>query len=412
MEKNLKIGLFGFGCVGSGLYEVLNRSQLLDARIKTIVVKDRNKKRSIPASYFSFEAEDILGDPEINVVAELINDSEAALEIVKRAFRAGKSVVSANKKLIAEHLDELLSLAEENEVSFLYEAAVAGSIPIIRNLEEYYNNDSLSAIQGIINGTSNYILTQSNNGVSYQDALQTAQELGFAEIDPTLDVEGFDSRFKLSILIKHAFGPTVNPEKIPVSGISGIRKIDLDYARERNLRIKLLARAERIGDTLFAVVAPHFVDSEHFTYNVSNEFNAVVVEALFSDKQLFIGKGAGSFPTASAVLSDISALKFDYKYEFRKSERQIAINSDAPVAVKVLIAAGNEIQLNQLDVFEIEERYSGIHEQYIVGKVLASELPNLFGRKELSVTLFNDAPQYAALEVQDAIFASNQNVLA
>jgi homoserine dehydrogenase len=408
MEKNLKIGLFGFGCVGSGLYEVLNRSQLLDARIKTIVVKDRNKKRSIPASYFSFEAEDILGDPEINVVAELINDSEAAFEIVKRAFRAGKNVVSANKKLIAEHLDELLALANENGVSFLYEAAVAGSIPIIRNLEEYYNNDSLSAIQGIINGTSNYILTQSNEGISYQEALDKAQELGFAEIDPTLDVEGFDSRFKLSILIKHAFGPTIAPEQIPVKGISGIRKIDLDYAKERNYRIKLLARAERIGDTLFAVVAPHFVDSEHFTYNVSNEFNAVVVEALFSDKQLFIGKGAGSYPTASAVLSDISALKFDYNYEYRKSERQIVINTEAPLAVKLMIAADNDINLNDLGLFDIEERYSGVKEQYVVGKILTTKLKDLFARKEISLTLFNDAPTYASAELEEQLITNQQ----
>jgi homoserine dehydrogenase len=408
MEKNLKIGLFGFGCVGSGLYEVLNRSQLLDARIKTIVVKDRNKKRSIPASYFSFEAEDILGDPEINVVAELINDSEAAFEIVKRAFRAGKNVVSANKKLIAEHLDELLALANENGVSFLYEAAVAGSIPIIRNLEEYYNNDSLSAIQGIINGTSNYILTQSNEGISYQEALDKAQELGFAEIDPTLDVEGFDSRFKLSILIKHAFGPTIAPEQIPVKGISGIRKIDLDYAKERNYRIKLLARAERIGDTLFAVVAPHFVDSEHFTYNVSNEFNAVVVEALFSDKQLFIGKGAGSYPTASAVLSDISALKFDYNYEYRKSERQIVINTEAPLAVKLMIAADNDINLNDLGLFDIEERYSGVKEQYVVGKILTTKLKDLFARKEISLTLFNDAPTYASAELDEQLITNQQ----
>lgn len=400
MSKELKIGLFGFGCVGSGLYEVLNRSQLLDARIKTIVVKDRNKKRTIPASYFSFDAEAILADPEINVVAELIDDSEAALAIVKRAFLAGKHVVSANKKMIAEHLDELLELAEAQNVSFLYEAAVAGSIPIIRNLEEYYNNDSLSAIQGIINGTSNYILTQSNFGVAYPEAISKAQELGFAESDPTLDVEGFDSRYKLSILIKHAFGSTIQPEIIPVRGITGIRKIDLDYAKERNLRIKLLARAERIGDTLFAAVSPHFVNEDHFTYNVSNEFNAVVVEALFSDRQLFIGKGAGSYPTASAVLSDISALKFHYRYEYRKSERQVNINSDTPLAVKVLVSSGIETDLSPLGLFDVEERYSGLREQYVVGKVHATKLNELFNNAGASVTLFPDPAIFAPTQDQ------------
>jgi homoserine dehydrogenase len=147
----------------------------------------------------------ILNDESINVVVELINDSEAAYEIVLKALRNGKSVVSANKKLIAEHLEELIATANENNVSFLYEASVGGSIPIIRNLEEYYNNDSLSSVQGIVNGTTNYILTQSNFGVAYTDALKKAQELGFAEIDPTLDVDGFDSKYKLVIAHKACF---------------------------------------------------------------------------------------------------------------------------------------------------------------------------------------------------------------
>ena len=319
MSKKLTIGLVGFGCVGSGLYEVLNKSNLIDANIKTIVVKDPNKDRSLPAEVFSYDVSTIIDDPEINVVVELINDSEAAFEIVYSAFRAGKSVVSANKKLIAEHLDELLALAAENKVSFLYEGAVAGSIPIIRNLEEYYNNDSLTSLEGITNGTTNYILTQSNYGVDYATALQEAQELGFAEIDPTLDVDGFDSKYKLVLLIKHAFGLSISSSDIVNVGIRNISKNEVEYANEKGYRIKLLSRAEKVGDKVVGFVAPHYVKKEHSAYGVDNEFNAVIVEALFSDKQLFIGKGAGSHPTASAVLSDVSALKFDYKYEYRKT---------------------------------------------------------------------------------------------
>ncbi len=393
MEKNLKIGLFGFGCVGSGLYEVLNRSELIGARIKTIVVKDRNKERSLPQHFFSFDPNEILLDETINVVAELIDDSEAAYKIVTQALKAGKHVVSANKKLIAEHLDELISLAKENSVSFLYEAAVAGSIPVIRNLEEYYNNDSLTGILGIINGTTNYILTQANDGVGYAEALEKAQQLGFAEADPTLDVEGLDARYKLAILIKHAFGNTVVPEQIPVKGITGLRNGDVAYARERGLRIKLLARAERIGNELFAVVAPHFVTADHPTYSVSNEFNAVVVQALFSDRQLFIGKGAGSLPTASAVLSDISALKYDYQYEYRKAVEGRSPLVSESFSVRVLVSASMDADLDTVGLDEVEERYIGKGEQFVVGNVKYSALKNLFEQKELSVILFSDLPQ-------------------
>lgn len=390
MEKTLKIGLFGFGCVGSGLYEVLNRSELLGARIKTIVVKDKNKKRPIPEEHFSFDANEILLDESINVVAELIDDADAAYKIVTQALRSGKHVVSANKKLVAEHLDELIDLARENNVSFLYEAAVAGSIPVLRNLEEYYNNDSLSGIQGIVNGTTNYILTQSNEGISYVDALAKAQELGFAEADPTLDVEGFDAAYKLVILLKHAFGLSTTKSEIPVRGITSISSIDLKYASERNLRIKLLARAELIENEVFAVVAPHFVDETHPTYNVSNEFNAVLVQALFSNQQLFIGKGAGSLPTASAVLSDISALKYDYKYEYRKAQSEKLPSLGQGFSLRVLISADIDVSLEDLSLNSIEERYFGLEGQFLVARIEYKDLQELFSRKDLSVVLFND----------------------
>lgn len=399
MEKNLKIGLFGFGCVGSGLYEVLNRSELIGARIKTIVVKNKSKERSLPMHYFSFDPNEILLDETINVVAELIDDSEAAYKIVTQALRAGKHVVSANKKLVAEHLDELINLAKENKVSFLYEAAVAGSIPVIRNLEEYYNNDSLSGVVGVINGTTNYILTQANEGIGYSEALEKAQQLGFAEADPTLDVEGLDACYKLTILIKHAFGNTVSPESIAVKGITGLRNGDITYARERGLRIKLLARAERVGNELFAVVAPHFVPADHPTYEISNEFNAVVLQALFSDRQLFIGKGAGSLPTASAVLSDISALKYDYQYEYRKSiEDRSPLVSEA-FSVRAMVSGSQEVNLDAIELDEVEERYIGKGEQFVVGRLNYTTLKHLFTQKELSVVLFSDLPQVEEIRI-------------
>jgi homoserine dehydrogenase len=294
MRNKLNIGLFGFGCVGNGLYEVLNKSNLLDARIAKIVVKSPNKPRSIGPENFSYDKNEILHNEEINVVVELIDDAKAAFEIVSEALSRKKHVVTANKKMLAENLDVLLALAKENNVSLLYEASVGGSIPIIRNLEEYYNNDSLSGVLGIVNGTTNYILTQTNYGKDYDTALKEATELGFAESDPTLDVDAYDSKFKLLILIKHAFGITLTPEQIFNYGIRNIKAQDVKYASEKGYRLKLFSSGQRIGEKLVGFVAPHFITDENVAYNVNNEFNSVTVEALFSDKQLFQGKGAGA----------------------------------------------------------------------------------------------------------------------
>lgn len=366
-RKQLTIGLVGFGCVGSGLYEVLNQSQLIDATIKTIVVKNKNKQRSIPEEHFNYDVNLILEDDEINVVVELINDSVEAYEIVKSALEHGKDVVTANKKLIAEKLPELLEIASKNGNSLLYEGAVAGSIPIIRNLEEYYNNDSLNSLEGIVNGTTNYILTKSNDGVTYETALAQAQELGFAELDPTLDVDGFDSKFKLAILLKHTFGFSIDPKDVYNIGIRRIHAKDVQFALEKGYRIKLISRAERVGNVVIGYVAPHFIEEAHFAYEVNNEFNAVIVEGLFSDKQLFIGKGAGSYPTASAVLSDISALKFDYRYEYRKSADAGNLDFTTDFYLKVYASSPYAEVLDEIPFFSVDEVYQSQDYAYQTG---------------------------------------------
>ncbi len=392
MRNKLTIGLFGFGVVGKGLYDVLNQSNLLDAYISRIVVKDPEKERTLPQERFSYDKKSILDDPEINVVVELINDSAAALNIVKAALSRGKHVVSANKKLIAENLDELILLAKRNNVSFLYEASVAGSIPILRNLEEYYNNDTLTSVQGIVNGTTNYILTQANKGIAYKEALQQAQQLGFAEIDPTLDVDGFDSKYKLVLLIKHAFGIVTETEQIFNYGIRHIKPSDVEYASEKNYRIKLFARAEKVGEKIVGFVAPHFIRSDHFAYQVDNEFNAVVVEASFSDKQLFIGKGAGGFPTASAVLSDISALQFDYQYEYRKSfEAEPTAFSD-DFFLKIYLGSKYIEAIQEIPFYKIDEVFQSKDYNYQTGWVKFSELKQ-FNFNQLEELFFAVLPE-------------------
>ena len=382
MRNKLTIGLFGFGCVGNGLFDVLNKSNLLDASISKIVVKNPTKKRSISAEHFSYDKNDILKDESINVVVELIDDAKAAFEIVSEALSKKKHVVTANKKMLAEHLDSLLLLAKENNVSLLYEASVGGSIPIIRNLEEYYNNDSLSGILGIVNGTTNYILTQTNYGKDYETALAEATELGFAESDPTLDVDAYDSKYKLLLLIKHAFGVTLQPEQIFNYGIRNIKPQDVRYASEKGYRLKLFSRGEKINTNLIGFVAPHFITEDNVAYNVNNEFNSVTLEAMFSDKQLFQGKGAGAFPTASAVLSDISALQFDYSYEYKKSLTTENIEFSNDIVLKIYAGASN---LNVLDIFnwiEKEETFQGKDYAYITGLINLNNISSIdFNKK-------------------------------
>ena len=338
MRKHLKLGLFGFGCVGQGLYHVLHETKGVKAEIKKICVKTRNKPRPLGEDIFTFEKNEILQDPEIDVVIELIDDAAAAFDIVKAALRNGKAVVTANKRMLAENLEEIYALQQKYGKPVLYEGSVCGSIPIIRNLEEYYDNDLIKSVEGIFNGSTNYILTKViDEKKSYEEALKQAQALGFAESDPSLDVKAFDPKFKLVILIAHTFGVFVKPENVINFGIDRISDTDLRYAKDHGLSIKLVARAFKSGDRIYGLVAPQFIENHHPLHSVKNEFNAVIVEGAFAEKQLFVGKGAGSYPTGSAVLSDVSALTYDYQYEYKKlhQENRLSFSNDAVVDVVV-----------------------------------------------------------------------------
>src|SRR5688572_2740608 len=258
-HKQLRIGLFGFGVVGEGIYHVLNQTPSLQASIKKICIKHPEKKRDAPTALFTTDYNELLNDSEINLIVELIDDSEEAYKIVTTAFRQGKSVISANKKLIADHLDELIQLQHQYKVSFLYEAAVCGSIPIIRNLEEYFDNDLLQSILGIVNGSTNYILTRLAEGLTYSEALLEAQQKGFAESNPALDVEGWDAANKLTILLAHAYGILTSPDALLRTGITRLHAKDAAYASEKGLKIKLVAQARKLnGGKVAAFVLPQF----------------------------------------------------------------------------------------------------------------------------------------------------------
>ena len=313
--KKLNIGLFGFGTVGRGLYDVLQRIGTKNVEIKRICVRDIRKPRAVEAD-FTDKADDIFNDPEINFIVELIDDAEAAYTIVKRALQSHLPVVSGNKKMLAYHIEELIALQSQYNVALLYDASACGSIPVIRNLEEYYDNDLLTSVKGILNGSSNFILSKIfNEKMSYADALKMAQDLGFAESNPTLDIDGWDSLFKLIIITVHAFGLYVAPEKIFTYGISNMNDDDIRFANEKERRFKLVAHVEKIaGNRLIMCVMPQLISRNKYIYSVEDEFNGVVIKGLFYDKQFMFGRGAGGYPTGSAVLSDITACLYDYKY--------------------------------------------------------------------------------------------------
>jgi len=378
METNnqLTIGLFGFGVVGEGLYKVLQQTPSLKATIKKVCIKNYGKKRNAPASLFTTIKDDLLNDPDINVIVEVIDDADAAFEIVSTALTNGKHAVSASKKMIAAHLPELLKLQQQTGRSFLYESAACASIPVIRNLEEYYDNDLLHSIKAIVNGSTNFILTKMfEEGLDFKEALLQAQQAGFAESDPRLDVEGYDAVNKWTFLLTHAYGIIENPENILFNGIQNIHATDAIVARSKKQEIKLVAQAQKLKDgRVAAFVLPQFVNQDDHLAFVKNEYNGVVIESGFADKQFFYGKGAGSFPTASAVLSDISALRYQYKYEYKKLYHHQPHELSNDIFLKVYISFEN-LDLIPRERFEwIEEWHSQEERKYLIAVISFSEL--------------------------------------
>jgi len=383
-REKLRIGMFGYGCVGQGLHDVLNSSKGFKADIVKICVKHRNKKRRIPMSYFTFDKNEILNDPSINLVVELIDDADAAFKIVTTAMKKGKNVVSANKVMIAKHFKELVDLQEKHKVSFLYEASAGASIPIIRNLEEYYDNELLYSLRGILNGTTNYVLTlMHNQGIDYNVALNEARERGFAESDPTLDVDGWDAKFKLCIITGHAYGLFLNPDEVFHYGISRISKFDIQYAKEKGLKIKLVPFVGKTNEnTITSFVLPRFISPDKYLYNVDNEYNGVITEAAFADKQFFSGKGAGGHATGSAVLSDISANSYGYRYEYKKYQQGTVTNYTRNYKLEVYLRYNEEKARDLFGFEEVSEYFSSRSYKYVIGTINLNKLYEL--REQLS----------------------------
>lgn len=376
-KKQINIGLFGFGTVGKGLYDVLKKIQPENVSIVKVCVRNVAKHSAeAPELEFTSNADDIFTDSRINFIVELIDDAEAAYGIVKRALQAKIPVVSGNKKMLARHIQEMIQLQRDNDTALLYDASACGSIPVIRNLEEYYDNDLLISVKGILNGSSNFILSKIfNEGMNYAEALKLAQDLGFAESDPTLDIGGWDSLFKLIIITIHAFGVYVEPEQIFTFGIGNMNEHDIQFAHEKRRRVKLVGWAEKVvEDKLVLSVMPHLLSKQKYIYSVEDEFNGVVIKGLFYYKQFMFGQGAGGFPTGSAVLSDITAQLYDYRYQYKKLQSPHQLHFTNDYKVRIYYRYDSPATLNLLEFSTIHESYYSDTYKYVVGDIELSQL--------------------------------------
>lgn len=355
VKRAYNTALIGLGSVGSGLVEILKQEKTQKLNLTGVAVKNPDKKRNSPQAPLSTDAEKLAGRPETELVIEAIDDDKAGYELIKRALNSGKKVVTANKKAVALHLEELLKLSRENNAVLRYEAAVCAAIPIIKTLDNHFLHDTVTGISGIFNGSSNYILTElKNSDKSFDEVLKTAQEKGYAESDPTLDIDGYDSLYKLSIAAYHAFGIYAHPDTILRAGIRNVTKRDIDFADKAGYKIKLTARGEFKNNKLFLSVLPEFVSKENALYAVDYATNAVEIKSKYAGAQLLTGEGAGPLPTATSVYSDALDAVNNRFYGKRESDKKPIYNETEKIK---LYAVGN-IPSEDFDILdEYEDRY-------------------------------------------------------
>ncbi|WP_354586294.1 homoserine dehydrogenase [Hymenobacter sp. UYCo722] len=335
----LRIGLIGFGCVGQGFYDILQQQPHLGLVTARIAVKNPVKPRSLPAEHFTYHADELLADPGLDVLVEVIDDAAEAFRLVSTALRQGRRVVTANKAMLARHLPELVQLEQQHGGTLLYEAAVCGSIPVIRTLDAYFSHEPLRAVRGIFNGSSNYVLTRmSEEGSDYGPALAEAQARGFAETDPSLDMGAFDPRSKAVILAAHAYGIFLNPNEVLNLGIEAVSAADMAYAAARGQKIKVVASLQRLADGhVTALVTPQLLGPESPLFTVEHEFNGVLIEGEYAGPQFLRGRGAGGHPTGSAVLADVLALRRGLRYGYAKRATAPAVPPTAELTLDVYL---------------------------------------------------------------------------
>lgn len=379
--RKINIGIIGFGTIGSGVVQILNTNgdiikKRLGAEIGVVKIADLDIKtdRGITVDYdlLTMNTQELIKHPEIDVIVELIGGYEPAKSLILEAIREGKHVVTANKALLAKHGDEIFSMADDYKVSIGFEASVGGAIPIIRSIRESFVSNKIKIIEGIVNGTANYILSKmSDENCSFDLALKEAQEKGFAEADPSFDIEGIDSAHKIAILTRLAYGTPVDFDDITIQGISGISTDDIECAREFGYRIKLLAISKFDGISVDVRVHPAMIPKSHPMANVNGVFNAVRVCDDLMDESILVGHGAGSLPTGSAVVADIVEIARDIlsgsknrlsSQSFHKNEMK-----NIPIMTIEEIYSEYFLRFTVLDNPGVLSRISGILGNYSVG---------------------------------------------
>lgn len=356
--------ILGYGTVGSGVYNVIRSNcGLVNERAgDDIEVRHVLDLREFPGdpveSILTHDFEDIVNDPEVRIVVEVMGGLKPAFDFTKRCLEAGKNVCTSNKELVAEHGLELMRIARQNDVNYFFEASCGGGIPIIRALNDCLTADCVDEITGILNGTTNYILTQmTDEGADFDDVLKQAQELGFAERDPSADIDAFDPARKIAILASIAFGSSVDYRDVYTEGIRDISAEDIQYAATLGYAVKLLASAVKSDDGVRAWVAPMLISPDHPLYNINGVMNAVYVHGNMLGDAVFTGAGAGSLPTASAVVADvIDAARHGGKRAYCgwKKDEKLTLASNEDIKRKFLVRIKTEDVGNATSVFAPE----------------------------------------------------------
>ncbi|CAM3507182.1 homoserine dehydrogenase [Marinicrinis lubricantis] len=410
--KSIKVGMLGLGTVGTGVVRIveghqedLQRKIGAPVEISKIVVRDKTKRRNIALddAKLTEDPYEVIRDPEIDVIIEVMGGIDATKGYLLEALEHGKQVVTANKDLMALHGAEIMSFASEKGCDVLYEASVAGGIPILRTIVEGFSSDRITKMMGIVNGTTNFILTKmSQEGASYSEVLKEAQQLGYAEQDPTSDVEGLDAAYKMTILGTLGFQTGVSMEDVSVSGISGVTKEDIDYGKRLGYEVKLLGIAERQDDFISLSVQPTMVKKSHPLASVHGVFNAVYVYGEAVGETMFYGPGAGEMPTATSVVADLVAVS---------KNLQLGISGKAgfsPYRTKKLktddqISYKNFLLLHVADKAGVLARITEIFAQHEVSLESVLQHPNEDNPSAEIIIITHDANKASMNQVMDSL---------
>lgn len=376
-----KIAILGYGTVGKGVYKIIKEkfenSENIEEKIivKKILLKENKKPQEEIKNVFTYNYQEILEDKEIDTIVEVTGAMEEAHTYIKKALSMGKNIISTNKALVAKHLEEYINLAEKNKVSFLFEGAVGGAIPILRELRSLKKINEITKIEGVLNGTGNYILDRmTEKNLDYSQSLKNAQDLGYAEKDPSDDVFGFDGGRKLALLISLSKS-LVKEEDIEIFGIEKIKKEDIERAKAKNLKIRHIAYSEFRESSYVAILEPCLIDEKNDFYNLEDAKNLVKIYGKYFEELSIKGKGAGMFPTANAVLQDLLSLgQENYTLDTEALENK---NENFQGIYYLRVPGSCKIDLELADKIDMENGYIFIKTKKLIRKKLIEELERL-----------------------------------